>query len=131
MSEAEPTPAPSLYDRVGGEAGIEALVGDFYHRVMNDAELAPFFAHVPMEKLMAMQKEFFSEALGGPLFYTGKPLREVHAGRAIQRSHLRLFLGHLLDTVSSLDLDPAEIHAIHSRIALESDEVTGGNTLAG
>ena len=131
MSESENSSAPSLYDRVGGETGIEALVGDFYRRVMNDSELAPFFAHVPMDKLLAMQKEFFSEALGGPLFYTGKPLREVHAGHAIQRGHLRLFLGHLLDTISTLDLDPAEIHAIHSRIAMESDEVTGGNTLAG
>lgn len=122
---------PSLYDRIGGEIGIENLVHKFYERVQADPELVPFFLHVPMEKLRAMQKELFSEALGGPLFYSGRSIRDVHAGRGISKEHLQRFLGHLLDTVSSLDLSRHEIDQIYSRIAREADEVTDDTTESG
>ncbi len=117
-----------LYQAVGGEAGIELLVGRFYQRVLADPKLAPFFEHVPMERLRMMQKEFFSEALGGPLFYSGHSLRQVHAGKGIRKEHLRRFVKHLLTTleedVPELNLDRLEIDAIYSRIAIEADRIT-------
>lgn len=122
---------PSLYERIGGEIGIENLVHKFYERVQADPELVPFFQHVPMEKLRAMQKEFFSEALGGPLFYSGRSIRDVHAGRGVSKEHLQRFLGHLLDTISALDLSRHEIDQIYSRIAREADEVTDETTESG
>jgi hemoglobin len=132
MAEREES---SLYDRVGGERGIEHLVSAFYERVLSDPELAPFFENVPMPKLLTMQKEFFSEALGGPLFYSGRSLRDVHRGRGIQKEHLRRFTDHLLSTLTSsgeqLGLTEQEIDAIHSRIALEADEIGGGGAEAG
>lgn len=125
----------SLYEQVGGEAGIEKLVGSFYQRVLSDPELGPFFEHTDTEKLKAMQKEFFSEALGGPLFYSGRSLREVHAGRGIEKSHLRRFTAHLMATLEDsnheLELPRPQIDAIYSRIALEADEITGGGSTAG
>lgn len=119
----------SLYDRIGGEAGVVQLVEAFYERVLADEELAPFFRHVPMDALRKMQKEFFSEALGGPLFYSGRPLREVHAGMEIKRRHLTRFTDCLLATLEAeqegLKLSRQDIDAIYSRIALEADEIAG------
>lgn len=118
-----------MFDRVGGEAGIEQLVHGFYDRVLADPELNPFFKHVPMEKLLSMQKEFFSEALDGPLFYSGRSLREVHQGHEISKRHLRRFTDHLLATLESrqkdLGLTEQDVNAIHSRIAMEADEIAG------
>lgn len=120
----------TLYERIGGEAALENLVREFYDRVLADQVLAPFFEHVDTSKLKAMQKEFFSEALGGPLFYTGRSMREVHAGKGIRKSHLALFTGHLMDTLENhkdrLTLTKADIHSVYSRIALEADEISGG-----
>lgn len=119
----------SLYDRIGGEDGVVKLVGAFYDRVLADPEIGPFFKHVPMEALRKMQKEFFSEALGGPLFYSGRPLREVHAGMQIKRYHLKRFTDCLLETLEAgqedLKLERKDIDAIYSRIALEADEIAG------
>ena len=81
----------SLFDRIGGEPRSRASGRRFLRAGTCGSELAPFFDCVSMSKLHAMQKEFFSEALGGPLFYTGRPLREVHGGRGIRKSHLRRF----------------------------------------
>ncbi|GAA5479047.1 group 1 truncated hemoglobin [Haloferula helveola] len=118
----------SLFTRVGGEAGIEKLVDAFYGRVTSDALLAPFFEKVPMEHLTKMQKEFFSEALGGPLFYTGRSMRQVHAGRGIRKEHLQRFTEILLETLEAerddLDLTPKDVNDIYSRIAIEADRIT-------
>ncbi|GAA5483005.1 group I truncated hemoglobin [Haloferula sargassicola] len=117
-----------LYQAIGGEQGIELLVGKFYDRVLRDPKLASFFTHAPMDRLKMMQKEFFSEALGGPLFYSGHSLRQVHAGKGIRRDHLRKFVKHLLATleedVPELNLSRQDIDAIYSRIAIEADRIT-------
>ena len=88
-----------------------------------------------MEKLRAMQKEFFSEALGGPLFYSGRSLREVHSGRGIKKEHLRRFTDHLFEALNAgkveMGLTPQEVDAIYSRIALEADEIGGGGSETG
>lgn len=124
MSEEE----SSLFEKIGGEQGVERLVGKFYRRVIEDPKLGCFFQHVPMDHLQKMQKEFFSEALGGPLFYSGRSLRQVHAGRGIKREHLQSFVQHLLDTLEAeradLNLDRQEIDRIYSRIAIEADRIT-------
>ncbi|MGE9270015.1 MAG: group I truncated hemoglobin [Verrucomicrobiales bacterium] len=118
----------NLFDRVGGAEGVEHLVHAFYERVLEDPELGPFFQEVPLSHLQTMQKEFFSEALGGPLYYSGRSLRQVHAGRGITKAHLRRFTQHLLDTLQAergdLELTDQDLHGIYSRIALEADRVT-------
>jgi hemoglobin len=113
----------SLYERAGGKEGITRLVGDFYERVLADPRLAPFFAHVPMDKLRRMQVDFFSSALGGPLGYSGRPLAHVHQGRGITREHLRWFTEHLLATLETLNLSRQDVQRIYSRIAIDADEV--------
>lgn len=125
----------SLYERIGGEKGIEKLVDQFYDRVFEDQELKPFFEHAEKSRLLAMQKEFFSEALGGPLFYSGHSLREVHAGRGIKKAHLRRFMSHLLavleDHQEEFHITRVDIDGMYNRIALEADEISGGGSEAG
>jgi hemoglobin len=125
----------SLFARAGGEAGIEKLVEAFYERVLADEVLAPFFEHAPMDHLRTMQKELFSEALGGPLYYSGRSLRQVHAGKGIKRRHVRRFVGHLLKTLEAeredLKITEQEVKDIYSRIAVEVDRVTDDVTESG
>ena len=121
----------ALFEQAGGLEGIESLVDSFYQRVLADEELAPFFAKVPMEKLRRMQTEFFSAALGGPVVYTGRPIREVHAGLGITKHHLQLFVGHLLETIREMKLDENAINAVYSRIAIYADDLTGETTVDG
>ncbi|MEM1083507.1 MAG: group 1 truncated hemoglobin [Verrucomicrobiota bacterium] len=117
----------SLYEQIGGEQGVESLVGAFYERVLADESIGHYFEHVPMDRLKMMQKEFFSEALGGPLHYTGHSLRQVHAGHKIKKVHVQRFVEILLETLEAeeegLGLDRPQIDAIYSRIAIEADRV--------
>ena len=122
---------PSLYERVGGADGIDALVVDFYNRVLADPLLAPFFKHADIDKLLAMQREFFSAALEGPLPYSGRSLHLAHFGRGIGRRHFARFVEHLLATLHTLELSEREVSAIIGRVNVYVDDVTGGHGLAG
>lgn len=116
---------PTLYERIGGEAGIARLMGDFYDRVLADPELAPFFAGIEMDKLRRMQREFFAAALGGPAHYAGRSLAEAHAGLGIGLRHLRRFLDHLFETLQAHGVTEVDAYEVVSRINLYADEITG------
>ncbi len=121
----------NLFERAGGEHGVEKLVTAFYARVLSDPVLAPMFDGVETAKLQRMQVELFSAALGGPAIYSGRGIREVHAKLGIQHEHIRLYVEHLLVTLKSMDLDENDVNAIYSAIAVYADELTGGMTSDG
>lgn len=118
-------PPPSLYDRLGGADLIASLIPAFYSRVLNDSDLAPFFAHTSFEKLHTMQREFFTMATGGPIQYSGRPLSHVHHGRGITRQHFARFAGHLLDTLLELGATENEADEVIARINASSNEIVG------
>ena len=116
----------TLYERIGGEEGIEAVVSAFYERVFADPTLRPFFDGVHADKLTAMQREFFSAALGGPVQYSGASLRSAHANRGITSRELTLFTDHLFEALIGTDLDRNDASAIVSRIATSTEDIIGG-----
>lgn len=122
--EAMETPA-TLYDRLGGAAGVESLIEAFYVRVLADSELAPFFRDSSIERLRKMQTEFFNRALGGPMGYSGLPLAHVHHGRGITRHHFTLFVGHLLETLKDYGCEDKETDEVIEHINTFANEITG------
>ncbi len=69
----------SLYETLGGERALEAVVVRFYRRVLADPRLKPFFAGADMTRLKAMQRAFLAMALGGRGRYSGPSLDKAHA----------------------------------------------------
>lgn len=132
MADDDPSgTAPTPFDRLGGREAVTRLVGEFYRRILADPVLSPFFVGVPTDKLAHMQSEFFSMALGGPDAYTGRPLREVHAGMGIRAKHLQRFMDHLTATLQDYDLSRDEKYEIASRLDGYADEITGGTAESG
>jgi len=96
------TPAEvSVYELIGGEPALVAVVDDFYERVLADPQLAPFFAGANMPKLKGRQVEFFAAALGGPDLYQGGSMRQVHAGRGIGQADFDKVAFHLTHALSA------------------------------
>ncbi|MBI1195787.1 MAG: group 1 truncated hemoglobin [Gammaproteobacteria bacterium] len=69
----------SLFERIGGEAAVDAAVYNFYRRVLADDRINRFFEGVDMEKQAAKQKAFLTMVFGGPNNYTGLDMRRGHA----------------------------------------------------
>lgn len=71
----------SLYNKIGGEQAIAAVISDFYHRMLSDERVNHHFIGINMESLRRHQITFFiGFALGGPRRYNGNNLRTAHSG---------------------------------------------------
>lgn len=108
----------SLYERLGGEAAIEAAVVRFYEKVMADPLVAPFFQGFDLEAQVRKQIAFMTMAFGGPHGYTGRSLRASHAplvARGLGDAHFDAIGLHLGSTLAELGVAApvtAEILAI-------------------
>jgi len=109
-STTETTQA-TLYERIGGEAAVNAAVDLFYRKVLNDYRINRFFDGADMEKQIDKQRAFFTMAFGGPNNYTGQDMRNAHAHlvkKGLDDSHFDAVMEHLGATLVELNV-PAEL----------------------
>jgi hemoglobin len=113
----------SIYDAIGGEPALVAVVDDFYMRVTGDPELARFFAGTNVAKLKGRQVEFFAAALGGPHAYTGTTMRAAHRGRGIAQEHFDLTAGHLIAALGAAGVPDETISHITGLIGPLAEDI--------
>lgn len=123
----EPGPT-TIYERIGGHEAIEAVVEDFYIRVLADDQLTGFFTGTNMNRLRGKQVEFFAAALGAPEPYTGAPMKQVHQGRGITMHHFSLVAGHLADALAAAGVPSETVVAILSAIAPLAPDIASADT---
>ena len=101
----------SLYDRIGGEAAVNAAVELFYRKVLVDHRINRFFDKTDMEKQIVKQKAFFTMAFGGPNTYTGQDMRDAHAHMVkvgLDDSHFDAVMEHFGAALTELSV-PADL----------------------
>lgn len=109
----------SLYDRIGGEAAVNAAVDIFYRKVLADDRINKFFEGIDMEQQAAKQKAFLTFAFGGPNNYSGKDMRDGHAHlvkNGLNDSHFDAVMENLGGTLKELNV-PDELIAEAAAIA--------------
>ncbi len=104
----------TIYARIGGEPAVRAAVDQLYERVLADSELSPFFEQVALEKLKKQQRDFFTQALGGPARYRGPDMRQAHTHLRIEQRHFDRVAGHLVATLTALGVDSETVDQIVS-----------------
>ena len=92
----------TLYERLGGEPAIQAVVDGMYVKILADPDLTDFFRKTNMDHQKAMQKKFLLMVLGGPSEYDGKSMREAHQGRGIADKEFDAVCGHVVATMKDL-----------------------------
>lgn len=101
----------SLYERLGGEAAVNAAVDIFYDKVLSDYRINRFFDKTDMSKQVTHLKAFMTVAFGGPNEYTGRSLRDGHArlvDMGLNDSHFDIVMEHLGATLQQLNV-PADL----------------------
>ncbi len=101
----------SLYERIGGEAAVNAAVELFYRKVLSDYRINRFFGKTDMDAQIAKQRAFFTMAFGGPNTYTGGDMRSVHAHlvkMGLDDSHFDAVMEHLGASLTELNV-PADL----------------------
>jgi hemoglobin len=99
----------SLYERIGGEAAVDAAVDLFYRKVLSDDRISHFFDSVDMDRQRGKQKAFLTMAFGGPHSYSGKDMRAAHAKMNLTEVHFDAVMENLGATLKELGVPDAEI----------------------
>jgi len=112
----------SLYERLGGQAAVEAVVETFYRKVLTDPRVSDYFEDVDMDRQITKQKAFLTMVFGGPVQYSGKDMREGHrhlVARGLNDSHVDAvveILGSALAEHGVPAADIAEVAAIANSV---------------
>src|SRR5690606_11794486 len=75
-----PAAPKSLYDRLGGQPAITAVVDEFVNRTTTDPRIKDRFFNTDPVQLKKLLVEFVCMATGGPCKYTGRDMETTHAG---------------------------------------------------
>ncbi|HEX7055387.1 MAG TPA: group 1 truncated hemoglobin [Burkholderiales bacterium] len=102
--------AVSLFERLGGSAGIKALVGDIVARHMeNPAIRARFRPYLETpDRLESLKKHvcaFFEAGGGGSAQYTGRTMQQVHRGMNISEAEYMAALDDILAALKKRGVD--------------------------
>jgi len=118
----------SLYEKVGGDAAVNAAVDIFYRKVLKDDRIKRFFDDVDMAKQAAKQKAFLTMAMGGPNKYTGLDMRKGHAhlvARGLNDSHFDAVVEDLGATLKELNVPQELINEIAALCETTRKDVLG------
>ena len=93
----------SLYERLGGYNAVAAVVDDFVGRLVPDKQFERFFAGHSTDSKRRIRQHIVDQlcaAAGGPCVYTGRTMKDSHAGLGISEAEWDAAAKHL---VASLD----------------------------
>ena len=113
----------TLYDRLGGQEGIRAVVDDFYDRLRADEELGEFFEGANMELLRRTQTDFLCEAAGGPETYDATPVREAHIHVPFTPEHIQRAVELLYESLEAFDVADDDADAVVGAVARYEDDL--------
>ena len=97
----------SLFEQLGGMQAVDVAVNVFYAHVINDERINHFFRWVDMETQSYKMKTFLACALGAPINFSGKSLKESHSHlvkAGLKDEHFDAVLENLAATLRELGI---------------------------
>lgn len=101
MAETE-----TLYDRVGGQAGIDKLVNRIVDLHLQNEVVGPRYWALDNEAIDHARekvKEFLAAGSGGPVEYTGRSMLETHTGMNVSEAEFLAVLDDIVQAMQEME----------------------------
>lgn len=118
-----------LWDRLGGEAGVRAVVREFLVTASQDKKAnIDRNGNYPLtkervERVEQLVVEMVSSVTGGPLKYTGRDMKNSHAGMKITEEEFKIAAGHLIAALKKYNVPQAEIDELVGIVATTAKDI--------
>jgi hemoglobin len=109
--------AKSLYERLGGQNAIKAVVDDFVANVAADKRINSFFANTNIPQLKTRLVEQICQATGGPCKYSGRDMKSAHAGMGVAGKDFDALVEDLGKTLNKFKVPAKEQQELVSLLA--------------
>jgi hemoglobin len=88
-----PSPQTTLYDKLGGEAGVNGIVSGFIKQIGQDKQIFHYFADANISRFRTHLTTHFCAIADGPCKYAGDSMTDIHTGMKITEKDFN----HLVD----------------------------------
>ena len=117
------TQARTLYDDLGGQTGVEAIVSEMLLKVADDRRISAAFAASNLTRLRRLLAEQMCEVAGGPCKYTGYSMVESHRGMEVTEIEFNAVVEALIYAMEDLKITTATQNRLLAKLAPMRDEI--------
>jgi hemoglobin len=125
QSMQAPMPQKALYDRLGGQPAITAVVDDFVGNVAGDSRINGFFARTDIPRLKKNLTDQICAGTGGPCTYSGKDMRSAHKGMNITDAQFNALVEDLVKTLDKFKVPAKEKGELLAILAPMQPQIVG------
>ena len=112
----------ALFDRLGGEAVLRAIIERFVDRLFDDLMIGYLFRAADRERVKAKEYEFAARHLGAEVAYTGRAVKEAHRAHRITGGQFMRRLQILKETLAAFQVPPeVSEHWIAHTLSLQAE----------
>jgi hemoglobin len=86
-------PQNTLYDKLGGEAGVDGIVSGLIKQIGQDKQIFHYFADANINRFRTHLKTHLCAITAGPCKYAGDSMTDIHTGMKITEKDFN----HLVD----------------------------------
>ncbi|HEY4238845.1 MAG TPA: group 1 truncated hemoglobin [Kofleriaceae bacterium] len=116
----------SLFDRLGGQPAIDAVVKDFVEEnVAKDDRIKMAFANTDIPHLEKMLDDQICMATGGPCKYTGKDMKTAHTGMHITDAQFTALVEDLKKSLDKFKVGDKEQNELLSALGGMKPDIVG------
>lgn len=120
----------SLYERLGGEKAISAVVDDFAGRVLADARINKKFAESDAGRLVANLKTFMCMATGGGCKYEGLSMKDAHKNMGVTSGEFGALVEDLVATLDKFKVPEKEKNELLGALGGMKGDITESKSTA-
>ncbi len=113
----------SLFERLGGEAAVSAVVELFYELMLKDQRVSHFYESTDMEKLKCRQKDFITLVTGGPNHYEGTDMKTAHCKMNISLQDFDVTWENLENSLKHFSVEGVLIEELKAIFYSVQDEI--------
>lgn len=114
---------PTLYERLGEQDGITAIVDNLLYEIGGNDTLLPFFAKTDIGRFREKLIEQLCQVSDGPCEYTGDSMAQVHAGMGLDDRHFNALVTDLVVAMDEAGVATGAQNDLLSRLVPMYDEV--------
>ncbi|WP_416304966.1 group I truncated hemoglobin [Neptunicella sp. SCSIO 80796] len=110
-------PQQTLYQKLGGQAGIENLVASFIQQIGQDQQIFHYFEHANINHFRNGFVSHLCAISDGPCEYSGDSMVDIHTGMNVNEADFNHVVDLLVKAMEQNDLPLTTQNEVLSRLA--------------
>jgi hemoglobin len=108
---------PTLYDKLGGEQGVDKIVNHLVKNIGHDEQIFHYFAEANVKRFKKHLAWHLCDISDGPCDYTGDSMQQIHDGMQINERDFNHLVDLLIDAMYKADVPHPVQNQLLARLA--------------